>query len=181
MNYVSGSLFGSIVINIVNKAMKAYDGSMLKKCVSAVSRCYNASIFHSICHRYIYKRAWFQYSLVYRSVCFLAHIIDSICGFIHNMLSPAIKGSIIYALVLKIKGLGPGNIAYLFGILLMSIPIGSIVSMIFTDSVVLVNMGLCWGIFALGMFVVLCGMYHSAFNKSLVVRFVKWLTDSVLG
>lgn len=181
MNYVSDSLFGRIIINIVNKVMRAYDSSVLKKCVLALSRCYNASLFHSICHRYIYKRPWFQYSLVYRFLCFLAHIADMIFGFINRLIVPAVKGSGIYNFVQRIKSLGAGNITYLAGILLMSIPVGSIISMIFTDSVTVGNMALCWAIFGIGMAVVLCGMYLTAFLSSLAVRLVRWLTDIVLG
>lgn len=181
MSYVTGSVFCRSIINIVKKITNAYKGSMLKRCADAVGRCYRGSALHGMLHRYVFKKPWFRYSLVYRFVCFLAHIVDIICGYIHNILAPAIKSSMIYALVLKIKGLGTGNMAYLFGILLMSIPIGSIISMIITDSVTLTYMILCWGIFGLGMFVVLCGIYCSAFNKSLLARLVKRLTDIVLG
>ncbi len=181
MRYVNNSVFCRFIINIVKFVLNAYKSSGLKRCADAVGRCWQNSIVHRILHGYIYKKPWFRYSLVYRLVCFIAHIVDIICGFLHRLIAPAIKGSMLYALVNKIKALGTGNIAYLFGILLMSIPIGSIVSMIITDSVTLTNMILCWGIFALGMFVVLCGIYCAAFGRSLVVRLVKWLTDIVLG
>lgn len=181
MSCITNSVFCRFIINIVKFVLNAYDNSVLKKCADAAGSCWQNSYVHSILHRYIYKKPYFQYSLVYRFVCFLAHIADIICGFLHRLIVPAIKGSMLYALVNKIKGLGAGNVTYLAGILLMSIPIGSIISMIITDSVTLTNMVLCWVIFAAGMFVVLCGMYLRTFLSSLFVRIVKWVADIVLG
>ena len=181
MSYITNSVFCRFVLYIVRSALNAYDNSVLKRCVGAVGICWQNSAVHSIIHRYIYKKPYFRYSLVYRIIQGLAHIVDRLCGFLHRLIAPAIKGSMLYALVNKVKGLGAGNITYLAGILLMSIPIGSIVAMIITDSVTLTNMVLCWVIFAVGMFVVLCGIYMTAFLSSIAVRAVKWLTDIMLG
>ncbi len=181
MSCVESSVFCRLIINTVKFVLNAYESSILKKCADKVGVCWRSSIACGILHRYIYKRPYFQYSLVYRFVCFLARIADIICGALHNIFAPMIRGSMLYTAVRKIKSLGAGNVTYLAGILLMSIPIGSIISMIITDSVTLANMVLCWIIFASGMFVVLCGMYMTAFLSCLFVKALKWLTDIMLG
>lgn len=178
--FVQGSVFGRFVYAICIMLINAYDNSKFKVAMDVKNRYKEDSIIHSILSRYINKKPFFKHSLLYRFLLFIFSIVDKIAGFLNKVISSVIINSAISKAWFKFIAIEAGNRAYLFGILLMSIPIGSVLSMILFDCVSIINMALSWIIFFAGMFIAFCSLNRQGFKNSFVTRTLNKIIEAIL-
>lgn len=179
INIFKASLIITVVINTVKVFLTAYENSRLKKGVTAVGVCFKSSKTYSVLSRYANKKPFYRYSLVYRLIMAIAGLFDRLFSLINKVAKALLSGSIVSAEVDSALKADVNKKLYGFGLLFMSIPIGSIIAMIFSGGVSAVNMIICWTVFAFGFILVLTASCHIVFINSAIFRAVKGFIDLI--
>lgn len=178
-NVFKGSLIITTITNTVKAFFNAYKNSGLKNVVFAVGICFKESKTYSVLSCYANKKPYYRYSVVYGIIMAIAGLFDRLFGFINRLFTALFKGSVVSA---EVNGIMKANVSkklYGFGLLFMSIPIGSIISMIFAGSVSALNMSICWVVFVFGFVLVLIASCRTVFKNSIVFRAVKGFFDLI--
>ncbi len=172
-NVLKGSFFAGIIIYTVNAFARAYDNSALKKAVNAVSACFLSSRFFSLLSKYANKKAFYRYSLIYRLIMAIAGLFDRLFGFMHRLAASWLSGSAGAERVkaglnatLKEKLFG-------FGVLFMSIPVGSMTAILILGGISKSIIAASWCSFAFGFALTLCGAFDETLKECFVVRGIR--------
>lgn len=179
INIFKGSLIITAIINTVKAFLTAYDNSRLKKIVNAFGICFKDSRTYSVLSHYANKKPFYRYSLVYRIIMAIAGFFDRLFGFINRLFTALLNSSFVSAEINSAIKADVSKKLYGFGLLFMSIPIGSIIAMIFAKDVSAVNMIICWAVFAFGFVLILIASCQAVFKNSAVFRAFKGFFDLI--
>ncbi len=171
------SFFAGIIIYVVNAFSRAYDNSVLKKAVSAVSVCFLSSRFFSLLSRYANKKAFYRYSLIYRLIMAIAGLFDRLFGFIHRLAASWLAGSAGAANIREGLNSSLREKLFGFGVLFMSIPVGSMTAILLLGGISKSIIAASWCSFAIGLVLTLCGAFEEALKRCFLVRGIKAFLD----
>ena len=160
-------------MNTVNAFSRAYESSMLKKAVSAVSMCFLSSRFFALLSRYADKKAFYRYSLVYRLIMAIARLFDRLFGFIHRLAASWLGGSASAERVKSGLNATLKEKLFGFGVLFMSIPVGSMTAILILGGISKSIIAASWGSFGLGLILTLMGAFDEALRECFAVRGIK--------
>lgn len=176
MEILNGSKLVSFVLKLVSVFVCAYDNSKLKRFLSGLNDCFNKSITRKILASYAHKKPWFRYSLTYKLIMFIVKIADVIFGFIYKICKKCIFGSRLELVIKKGKSMALTDKCYIAGVLLVSIPIGAMLSSIIMNNCDVIIIVISWAVFVVGIMVVLVGIYG---RDSIIVKLIKGLIEAV--
>lgn len=169
----------SVIVGIFGAFTVAYRNSRLKNAAANIVICFKDSKTYNVLHRYANKRPYYRYSIIYKIVMFIAAFFDKLFGIIHNGVKNWLSGSKAAESTVKAVKTSADLKLYGFGILFMSIPIGSIISLIILRGVSSQNMAMCWGIFIFGLLLVIFACNSEAHKSSLVIKVIKKFFDLI--
>lgn len=179
INIFKESLIIKLIINIFKAFMAAYDDSKLKKIVYYINICFKGSRTYSILSQYINKSPYYQKSMVYKMIMVIAGVFDKLFGIINKIISGLLNGSVFSSKIYSAIKADVNKKLYGFGLLFMSIPIGSIIALILLGDVSFMNMIICWGIFVTGFLLVVIASCESAIKSSVLVKAVAVFFDLI--
>ncbi|MDO4300674.1 MAG: hypothetical protein Q4D26_04685 [Clostridia bacterium] len=179
INAFKESLIITAVTNVFKSFITGYENSRVKSAVNAVTVCFKDSKTYSVLSRYANKKPYYRQSLIYRLIMAIAGLFDRLFGSVNSIGSKWLEGSAFSAKVYKaIKS--PAELKlYGFGILFMSIPVGSIISLILTGGVSPVNMAICWGVFVVGFVFVAAASCGSYVKSSALFKVISGFIDLI--
>lgn len=170
INIFKGSLIITITINIVKAFMTSYKNSRLKKGVTAVGVCFKSSKTFGVLSRYANKKPYYRNSLIYRLIMAIAGLFDRLFGFINKIGAALLGGSSVSKEVYSAIKADANTKLCGFGLLFMSIPVGTLVALIISGNVSAVNMIICWVVFIIGLLFVLIASCESAIKSSFIIK-----------
>lgn len=179
INVFKGSLIITVIANVAKAFLNSYENSRLKKNVTAFNKCFKNSKTYSVLYRYANKKPFYKFSFVYKAVMAIAGVFDRFFAFINKVVTGVLSGSFTARKAVSAKNADVSKKLYAFGLLFMSIPIGSIVAMILLGSVSVLNMIICWVIFAFGFILVLIASCQPVLKNSFIFRAVKGFFDLI--
>lgn len=173
------SLVFSTLLKCVDIIIKAYKYSKLKKNINAFVSCFKSSRTFYILSLYANKKPYYRNSLTYRIIMAIAGLFNRLFGAIHNIAENCLRGSEAGKITVEAIKSPTNTKLYGFGLLFMSIPIGSIISLIVLGSVSTVNMIICWVVFFIGFLLVVIASCKNALSNSVVIKAAKGLIDLI--
>ena len=176
MEMLKGSKLVSYVLMLVSVFVCAYDSSKLKSFLSWLNKCFNKSITRRILASYAHKKPWFRYSLTYKLIMFIVKIADLIFGFIYKVGKKCVFGSRLALALKNGKAMALTDKCYIAGVLLVSIPIGAMLSSIIMNNCDVITIVISWVVFVVGIMVVLVGVYG---RDSVIVKLIKGFIGAV--
>lgn len=179
INIFKESLIIKLIINVFKAFMAAYDNSRLKKIVDSINICFKGSRTYSVLSHYINKRPYYRNSMVYKLIMAISGVFDKIFGIINKVVSGLLNGSAFSKKVYSVIKADVNKKLCGFGLLFMSIPIGSIIALILLGNVSFMNMVICWGIFVIGFLLVVIASCESAIKNSVLVKAVAVFFDLI--
>lgn len=172
MNLIKGSLIVTVITNIVKAFEKGYDNSALKKNVSKIASAFKNSRTHKVLSCYINKNPYYRNSVVYKIIMAIAGLFDKLFGKINVLGTKLLSGSIVAKKVKDAYNSGVNQKLFGFGVLFMSIPLGSLFALICLGQATDKNMAVCWGIFAVGVILVITAVCKDSLKNSKVIKAV---------
>ena len=149
MNILKGSLIYRFCILFAHM----YKKSVLAKCAAKIAQVCKSSVTYKVCRSYFNKRCFFEYSLVYKTIVFIAKKLDVLMRAVGLWLNKLFRGSIFVRAVRNLTDYGFGAAA--LAIALFGVVIGAVLSLVFGISGIAVNviivMGVCAFIAAAGI------------------------------
>lgn len=179
LGVLKGSIIVKAVLWIICGFQNAFEYSLLKKFVSAVYRSWRGSFLHHICSKYVNKKPFYQSSLIYRFVMAIGRILDKPFGAIYKVFKPTIYNSRVCNFAKNAVGKDCKSRAYGAGLLLMSIPIGSLIALIIKGDCTPVTIGMCVAVFIFGVALSFGVVFNEVIQGSLIVRLLKWIISSL--
>lgn len=168
-----GSFFAGIIIYTADIFSRAYKNSVFKRAVGAVGVCFVSSKLFSLLSRYVNKKAFYRYSLTYRLIMAIVRLFDRLFGFIHRVAASWLEGSLSSAQIRAGINSSLREKLFGFGVLFMSIPVGSMTAILILGGISKTNIIMSWCSFVLGLLLALCGAFEEALRQCLVVRGIK--------
>ncbi len=170
---LKGGFIVSLGLKFISVFVNAYNNSLLKKFVDKVYFCFKQSVVRKVMSSYANKQPWFRYSLIYKFIMFLAKIADIIFGFIHKVIKKCLFGSRVAEGYKNIVAMSKIDKCYSAGVLLTSLPIGVMLGSIVFKNCTALTFVICWGMFFLGVMIVLVGIYgRDSFIVKLIRNFI---------
>lgn len=180
---LKGVLKESIIVitalNIIKAVEISYINSALKRNIAKTCLVFKDSKTYDILSKYAGKNPYYRFSFTYKIVMSIAAIFDKLFGRIHNEVKRWFSGSKAAENIVNAVKLTTDLKLYGFGILFMSIPIGSILSLIILGGISFVNLAMCWGIFIFGLLLVILACNSEALKESLSIRAVSKFFDLI--
>lgn len=179
MNLIKGSLIVTVIVNLVKAFERGYDNSALKKNVDKVTLAFKTSKTHYILSHYVNKKPYYQSSVVYRLVMAIASLLNKAFGGINTLGKRLFSGSVFAHKVCLAYKAGINDKLFAFGLLFMSIPVGSLIALIWAGQATGVNMAVCWAVFVAGVILVVAASCKDTFKNSKVVKAVSGFFDLI--
>lgn len=165
---LKGSLLCRAIGFVASVFSNAYKNSRLKRFTLSVSNCFNESFTHTVLSHYVNKKPYFRYSLTYRLVIAIMHIVDIIFAFINNVFTKLFSGSSFCNDVISYKKSSLTQKLELIGVLVVSVSMGSFVSMALNGDFTRVILGVNSVIFVVGI-VMLTAKYTLGFLEGSIL------------
>ena len=102
----------------------------------------------------------------------IAGLFDKLFGKINVLGTKLLSGSIVAKKVKDAYNSGVNQKLFGFGVLFMSIPLGSLFALICLGQATGKNMAVCWGIFAVGVILVITAVCKDSLKNSKVIKAV---------
>ncbi len=175
------SLIISAFVNIVKAFASAYENSGFKRCVKGIAVCFRESGTYKWLSRYANKKPYYRYSFVYKIVMAIAGLVDMLFGAINSVALKWLSGSKAAESTVNACKSTVNIKLYGFGLLFMSIPIGSLIALIYAGSVNIFNIAVCWVVFVIGLLCVVFALCGGALESSFVLRAAAKFMNLILG
>lgn len=172
MNLIKESFIVTAIINIIKAFERGYDNSVLKKNVSKITIVFNNSGTHRVLSRYINKNPYYRNSVVYKIIMAIASLFDKFFAKINVLGTKLLSGSIVAKKVKDAYNAGVNQKLFGFGVLFMSIPLGSLFALICLGQATGKNMAVCWGIFIVGVVLVITATCKDSLKNSKIIKAV---------
>lgn len=169
----------SVIVSVFCAFERAYKVSRLKNISANVGICFKESKTYSVLYGYANKKPYYRYSIIYKIVMSITAFFDKFFGIVHGEVKKWFSGSKAAESTVKAVKSSVDLKLYGFGILFMSIPIGSIISLIILGGVSSLNLAISWGIFILGLLFVILACNSQALKSSIVIKMVKNFFDLI--
>lgn len=173
------SIIISALVNIVKAFMTSYENSRLKKSVNAAALCFKNSATYGVLLKYANKKPYYRYSFTYKIIMAVAGLFDRLFAAINSLVKKWFSGSKTAEETLKAYRSDVQTKLGGFGILFMSIPIGSIIALIYAGRVSAMNMVMCWSIFIAGLLCVVISYCKDALKNSIFIKGIARFVDLI--
>lgn len=179
INVFKGSLIISLIIKTVRLFEAAYEESSFKRAALRAGSCFKASKTCGILTKYVCKKPFYKNSFVYRIVMAIAGLFDRLFAFINKAGGCLFSGSRFSSVILGAVKADTSGKLYGFGLLFMSIPIGTLIALILTGNSSLVNMVICWVLFIVGLIMTVIASCPRVFLNSALYKAFRLFFDLI--